>query len=161
MILGLNMMQFLYFHVFLSVIGLGAGIFVLLGFISSKNFSILTTTFLITTALTSVTGFLFPWHGFTPGIVIGILSLIVLAVAMYALYGKKLSGEWRVIYVISACVALYFNFFVLVAQAFNKVSLLHSIAPSEKSPGFGITQLVLLIIFALLTTRSVKRFHPV
>ena len=80
---------------------------------------------------------------------------------MYALYGKKLAGEWRATYVITACVALYFNFFVLVAQAFNKVSLLHSIAPSEKSPGFGITQLVLLIIFALLTIRSVKRFHPV
>jgi hypothetical protein len=161
MILGLNMMQFLYFHVFLSVIGLGAGVFVVIGFVSSKNFSILTTTFLITTVLTSVTGFLFPWHGFTPGIVIGILSVIVLAVAMFALYGKKLAGEWRVVYVLSTCVAFYFNFFVLVAQAFNKVSLLHSIAPSQKSPGFAVTQLFVLVLFILLSARSVKRFHPV
>ena len=78
----------------------------------------------------------------------------------YALYGKKLVGEWRATYVISACVALYFNFFVLVVQAFDKVKVLHSIAPSQTSPGFGITQAALLVLFILLATRSVKRFHP-
>jgi hypothetical protein len=161
MMLGLNMFQFIYFHVFLSVIGLGAGIFVLLGFISSKNYSILTSAFLVSTLLTSLTGFLFPWHGFTPGIVLGILSIIALAVAIYALYGKKLDGQWRAIYVITACVALYFNFFILVVQAYDKVHLLHTIAPSQLSPGFVITQVVLLLIFILLTARSVKRFHPV
>jgi hypothetical protein len=160
MIHDFRMMQLTYLHVFLCVVGLGAGIFVILGFLSSKRFNILTAAFLFSTILACLTGFIFPYHGVTPGIVIGVLSLIVLSVATYALLVKKLAGDWRVTYVISACVALYFNFFILVAQAFDKVQVLHSIAPSQTSPGFGITQAVLLVIFILLTTRSVKKFHP-
>ncbi|MGA2850832.1 MAG: hypothetical protein ABSE46_17675 [Terracidiphilus sp.] len=160
MIHDFRMMQLTYLHVFLSVVGLGAGIFVILGFLSSKRFSILTAAFLFSTVLTSLTGFIFPYHGVTPGIVIGVLSLIVLVLAIYALYVNKLAGDWRATYVVSACVALYFNFFVLVAQAFDKVKVLHSIAPSQTSPGFGIAQAVLLLLFILLTTRSIKKFHP-
>lgn len=161
MILGLSLMQFTYLHVFLSVVGLGAGVFVVLGFFSAKRFSILTSTFLVATTLTSVTGFLYPFHGMTPGIVIGILSIIALGVAIFALYVKRLVDSWRVIYVVSACVALYFNFFVLVAQAFDKVHVLHSISPSQTSPGFALSQLAVLVLFILLTTRSVQKFYPV
>ena len=161
MVLGLNMMQFIYLHAFFSVIGLGAGLFVVIGFVSSKNFSILTSAFLVTTFLTSLTGFLFPWHGFSPGIILGILSVIALALAIFGIYVKKLAGPWRAVYVVSACVALYFNFFVLVAQAFDKVHVLHSIAPSQTSPGFAIAQLAVLVLFILITVRSVQKFHPV
>jgi hypothetical protein len=161
MLQSLHVMQFTYLHVFLSVVGLGAGVFVVIGFFSSKRFSILTSTFLVSTFLTSLSGFLFPFHGVTPGIVIGILSLIVLFVAIYALYARKMAGEWRKIYVISACVALYFNFFVLVAQAFDKVRALHSIAPSQTSPGFAIAELAVLVLFVLITIRAVQKFHPV
>ena len=160
MLQSLHVMQFTYLHVFLSVVGLGAGVFVVLGFFSSKNFSILTTAFLVSTFLTSLSGFLFPFHGVTPAIVLGIVSLIVLFVAIYALYSRKLAGDWRATYVITASVALYFNFFVLVAQAFDKVHVLHSIAPSQTSPGFGLTQLGVLVLFILITIRSVKKFHP-
>jgi hypothetical protein len=156
----MNSLQFTYLHVFLSVIGLGAGVFVELGFLSSKRFSILTTAFIVATFLTSLSGFLFPYHGVTPGIIVGILSVIILILATYALYVKKLAGQWRATYVITASVALYFNFFVLVAQAFDKVHVLHSIAPSQTSPGFGLVQLGLLILFILLTVRAVKKFHP-
>ena len=156
----LHTLQFTYLHVFLSVIGLGAGVFVVIGFFASKNFSILTTTFLVATLFTSLSGFLFPFHGVTLGIVIGVLSVLVLILAMYALYAKKLAGTWRATYVITACVALYFNFFVLVAQAFDKVHVLHSIAPSQTSPGFGISQIAVLVLFILITVRSVKDYHP-
>ena len=160
MILGLNPVQFTYLHVFLSLVGLGAGIFIVYGLLTSRRLSILTSLFLITTVLTSVTGFLYPFNGMTPGIVLGILSMIVLILAIIGLYVRKLAGAWRGIYVVSVIVAFYFNFFVLVSQAFDKVPALHVVAPSQKSPGFVITQLAVLLIFILLTARAVKKFHP-
>jgi hypothetical protein len=160
MILGLSLMQFTYLHVFLSLVGIGAGIFIIYGLLTSRRLSILTSLFLVTTVGTSLTAFLFPFNGVTPGIILGILSMIVLVLAIVALYGKKLAGPWRGTYVVSVMLAYYFNFFVLVAQSFDKVPALHAIAPSQKSPGFGITQLAVLVIFILLTTRAFKKFHP-
>jgi hypothetical protein len=160
MVLGIRLMEFVFLHVFLSVIGLGAGVFVVLGFFSSKRFSILTTAFVVATFFTSISGFAFPYHGITPGIVLGVVSVLVLILATYALYIKKLAGEWRAMYVITACLALYFNFFVLVAQAFDKVHVLHSIAPSQTSPGFALSQIAVLVLFILVTVRSVQKFHP-
>jgi hypothetical protein len=160
MILGLSLVQFTYLHVFMSLIGLGAGIFVIFGLLTSRRLSILTSLFLITTIGTSLTGFLFPFKGMSPGIILGILSMIALIVAIVGLYVCKLAGAWRGIYVVSVCVAYYFNFFVLISQSFDKVPALHAIGPSEKSPGFMITQLAVLLIFILLTARAVKKFHP-
>jgi hypothetical protein len=160
MILGLSLLQFTYLHVFLSLVGIGAGLFLIFGMLTSHRLSILTALFLITTIATSLTGFLFPFNGVTPGIIFGVLSLIVLGLAIYALYVKKLDGTWRGIYVVSMMAAFYFNFFVLVVQSFAKVSALHSMAPSQSSPGFGLTQVALLVIFVLLTVRAFKRFHP-
>jgi len=160
MILGLTLVQFTFLHVFLSLVGIGAGIFIIFGLLTSRRLSILTTLFLITTVATSLTGFLFPFNGITPGIILGILSLIVLILAIFALYVRKLAGGWRATYVVSVCVAFYFNFFVLVAQGFAKVPALHSIAPTQAAPGFLITQLAVLLIFILLTVRAVKKFHP-
>jgi hypothetical protein len=160
MILGLGLAQFTFLHVFLSMIGIGAGIFVVFGLLSSRRLSIITAAFFVSTIATSLTGFLFPFKGVTPGIILGILSLIVLIVAIVALYVKHLHGGWRGIYVISACLAFYFNFFVLVAQSFDKVPVLHSFAPTQASPGYGFTQLAVLVIFILLTVRAHKKFHP-
>jgi hypothetical protein len=161
MILGLNLVQFTYLHVFLSLVSIGAGIFIIYGLLTSRRLSILTSLFLVTTVATSLTGFLYPFNGVTPGIILGILSMIVLVLAIVALYVKKLAGPWRGTYVVSVMLAYYFNFFVLIAQSFDKVSALHAIAPSQKSPGFGITQLAVLLIFILLTSRAFKKFHPV
>jgi hypothetical protein len=157
MILGLSLEQFTYLHVFLSLVGIAAGIFIVFGLLTSRKLPILSALFLVTTAATSLTGFLFPFKGVTPGIILGILSLIV---AIVALYVGKLAGAWRGTYVISACVAFYFNFFVLIAQSFAKVPALHAIAPTQASPAFGITQLAVLVIFILLTVRSFKKFRP-
>lgn len=161
MILGLSLVQFTYLHVFLSLVGLGAGIFIVYGLLTSRRLSILTSLFLVTTVATSLTGFLYPFNGITPGIILGILSMIVLVLAIVALYVKKLAGPWRGTYLVTVMLAYYFNFFVLVAQSFAKVPALHSIAPTQASPGFGFTEAAVLVIFILLTIRAFKKFHPV
>jgi hypothetical protein len=160
-ILGLDLSQFTFVHVALSLIGIGAGFFVMFGLLTSRNLRILTALFFLSTAGTSLTGFLFPNKTVTPGIILGVLSIIALALAIYAQHGKKLAGPWRATYVVSVCLAFYFNFFVLVAQAFAKVSALKQVAPTMASPAFGIAQLALLFIFVLLTVRAVKKYRPI
>ena len=160
MILGLSLTQFTFLHVFLSLVGIAVGVFVIYGLLTSKRLSILTTLFFLTTVLASLTGFLFPSKGFTPALSIGFVSLVVLGLAIVALYVKKLAGSWRSIYVVTVCIAYYLNFFVLVAQAFSKIDLFHTIAPSESSPNYLISQFAVFVVFLLLTIRSVKKFHP-
>ena len=159
MILGLSTSMFTLLHVIISLVGISAGLIALLGLLGGKLYRGLTALFLITTVLTSVTGFLFPFHGMTPGVILGILSILVLVLAIVALYVGKLAGAWRGTYVITSSLALYFNFFVLVAQAFAKIPALKSIAPTQASPVFGITQLVVLVIFTVLTIRAFKKFQ--
>jgi hypothetical protein len=160
MILGLSLTQFTFFHVFLSLVAIASGIFLVYGFLASLRLRILTSLFFVTTALTSITGFFYPFKGVTPGIILGVLSLIVLLLAYVALYAKKLEGSWRATYVVSVMVAFWFNFFVLVAQAVQKVPAIHAIIPSQAAPGFFIAQGAVLLVFILLTVRCVKKFHP-
>jgi len=141
------------FHVVLSLIGIAAGFVVAYGFLTSKT-SAATQIFLWTTVATSVTGFFFPFHGMTPGIVVGILSLIVLALAFRA------RNRWRKTYVISSMIALYFNVFVLVVQLFEKVPALTALAPTQSEPPFQIAQGIVLLIFIILITRAVMKYHP-
>jgi hypothetical protein len=107
-----------------------------------------------------VTGFFFPFHGFTPAIALGIMSLIVLAVAIFARYPRQLAGHWRWIYVVTAVIALYFNVFVLVVRTFEKIPALHAMAPTQTEPPFKLTQLVVLAIFVLLGIVAAIRFRP-
>jgi len=116
--------------------------------------------FLFTTVLTSVTGFLFPIHGFTPALGVGIVSCIILAVALFAYYGKHLTGAWRWIYVVTAVASLYLNVFVLVVQSFVKVAALNALAPTQSEPPFVITQIVVLVIFILIGIDAAIKFRP-
>lgn len=158
MILGMS--TFTLFHVVLSLIGILAGFIAVFGMIGGKRLDGWTAVFLTTTALTSITGFLFPFHGVTPGIILGILSLIVLAVAVPARYVKHLAGAWRKTYAITATIALYFNVFVLIAQLFAKVPALHAMAPKENEPPFLISEGVVMILFIVLAIASAIKFHP-
>jgi hypothetical protein len=160
MILGMSTATFTLLHVLISFVGIGSGLAVLYGMIRSKPVAGLTKFFLITTALTSLSGFAFPNDHVTPGIIIGVLSMIVLAVAVVARYSLHLKGASRPIYVITASLALYFNVFVLIVQSFEKVPALHALAPTQKEPPFGIAQLTVLILFVIATVLAVKRFHP-
>src|SRR5271165_5314727 len=108
-------------RVVISLVAIGSGFVVLFGLIAGKRLDGWTAFFLATTVATSVTGFGFPIHGFTPGIGLGVVSLMVLAVALYARYGRHMVGTWRRVYVITAVLALYLNFLVLIAQSFQKV----------------------------------------
>ncbi|MGC1461769.1 MAG: hypothetical protein WA802_06180 [Terracidiphilus sp.] len=160
MILGLSTLAFTLLHVILSLAGISAGFIVVLGLMDGELLPRWTVFFLATTILTNVSGFLFPFKGVTPGIVLGVLSTIALLVAIVALYGKKLSGGWRGSFVITTCLALYFNVFVLIAQLFAKAPALKAIAPAPTSPVFGATQLVVLAAFIFLTMRTLKGFRP-
>ena len=146
-------------HVIISLIGIFSGLVVLFGLLSAKHLDGWTKWFLITTVLTSVTGFFFPFHGFTPAIGVGIISLLVLAVAVYARYPRQLAGHWRWIYVVTAVIALYFNVFVAVVQAFEKVPALKVMAPTQTEPPFKLTQLVVLALFVVLGIVAAIRFR--
>jgi hypothetical protein len=160
MVLGLSLSAFTTLHVAISLIGIGSGVIVLLGMLGSMRLSALTFLFLVTTALTSITGFFFPFHGVTPGIVVGILSLVVLLPASLARYAFHMAGAWRWIYVVTATIALWFNVFVLIAQLFEHVPALHALAPTGTEPPFKIAQLCALVLFAVLGFLAVRRFHP-
>ena len=124
------MAAFTLFHVALSLIGIGSGFVVIWGLLAAKRLEAWTAVFLAATVLTSVTGFLFPINGFTPGHAVGILSLIALGIALFARYRMGMAGGWRSAYVISAVVSQYFNFVVLIIQSFQKVPVLESLAPT-------------------------------
>ena len=148
------------FHVLLSLVGIASGFAVVYGLLSSRVHG-WTNLFIWTTVATSVTGFFFPFHKFLPSHGVGILSLIVLAIAILALYRFRLAGGWRRTYAITAVIALYFNVFVLVAQLFLKVPSLNALAPTQSEPPFQIAQGIVLIVFVVLGIRAAMKFRPV
>jgi hypothetical protein len=161
MILGMSTGLFTGLHVLLSLTGILTGFLVVFGMIGGKRLPSWTAWFFVTNILTDVTGFLFPFKGITPAIILGVLSLVVLLVALIAYYGKRLAGGWRARYVIATAVALYFNVFVLIVQSFEKIAPLKAIAPTQASPAFGVTQLVALGLLIVLTVVAFRRFRPV
>jgi hypothetical protein len=162
MVLGMSLSAFTTLHVIISLIGIVAGIIVMFGMLGSNPLPGLTAIFLLLTILTSVTGFLFPFNGVTPGLVIGALSLVLLAIACIALYGMKLSGGWRWIYVVTALISLYFNVFVLVIQSFLKIPALAAVAPGNppSGPAFAVVQGIVLVFFVLMIIGAARRFRP-
>jgi hypothetical protein len=160
MILGMSISVFTLFHVVLSLIGIAAGVVAVAGMLRSKRVNGWTALFLVTTVLTSITGFFFPVDQVLPSHIVGVISLVVLAIAIVALYGYRLAGSWRWIYVAGSVIALYLNVFVLVVQLFQKVAFLNALAPTQSDPAFIIAQLVVLAIFVMLGIKAVKSFHP-
>jgi hypothetical protein len=131
MVLGMSLETFTLVHVLISLVGIASGIVVMYGFLSNQRLDRWTAIFLVTTGLTSITGFLFPFTAATPAIKLGIISMVVLAIAVVARYFLHLN--WRKTYVIGACAVLYFNVFVFVAQSFEKIPSLKALAPTQKS----------------------------
>lgn len=160
MVLGMSLATYTIVHVIISLIGIGSGLIVLFGLLNGKLLSPWNGLFLLTTVLTSVTGFFFPYSGkVTPGIILGVLSLIVLAIALAALYAFHLNGPWRRTYAITAMIALYFNIFVLIAQTFEHVPAIHALAPTGTETPFKVAQLLLLILSIIFITLAAKRFR--
>jgi hypothetical protein len=146
-------------HVVISLIGILSGIVVLLGFLRGKRLDRWNSIFLIATILTSATGFLFPFHKLLPSHILGAMSLVLLAVALFARYARHMDGTWRRTYVITSSVALYFNVFVLIAQMFQKIPALKVLAPTQSEPPFLLAQLVCLVLFTVLTILAAIKFR--
>jgi hypothetical protein len=163
MMLGMDLSTLTMVHVIISLVGIVSGLIVLFGLLGSNPMPGLTALFLLTTILTNATGFLFPFEGFKPSYVIAALSLVLLLIACVALYGMKLSGAWRWIYVVTALLSLYFNVFVLVIQSFLKIPALTALAPGNPPAGpvFAAVQGIVLVLFIVAIVAAVKRFRPV
>jgi len=160
MILGMSTATYTFLHVLISLVGIGSGAVVVLGFLTGRQLDRWTAVFLVTTAATSITGFGFPFDHLQRAHIVAILSLITLAIAAPARYVFHLSGAWRGIYVVGSAIALYFNVFVLVVQSFEKVPVLKVLAPTQKEPPFLVVQLLVLLVFGALTIFATVRFHP-
>ena len=147
-------------HVAISLIGILSGLVVVVGLLTARRLDGWTALFLASTVATSLTGFLFPFNGFTPAIGVGIISLALLVVAIFARYSKRLARGWRWIYTVTAMFSLYLNVFVLIVQLYQTVPSLKALAPTQTEAPFLATQVVILLLFLLLTTLAVLKFHP-
>jgi hypothetical protein len=141
------------------LIGILSGFVVLFGLLAARRLNAWTAWFLTTTVLTSVTGFLFPFHRLLPSHILGILSLILLTVAIYARCGRKLTAAWSRTYAATSVLALYLNVFALIVQLFQKVPALKAAAPTQSEPPFKMTQLLFLLVFLILTIAATKQFR--
>src|SRR3984893_7433870 len=157
--MGLGLELFTILHVVLSLIGILAGFVVVYGLLTANRLDGWTKVFLWTTGLTSVTGYLFPFHKLLPSHILGVISLVVLALCIYARYGRKLAGGWNRTYAITPVIALYLNVFLLVAQMFQKGPALKALAPTQTEAPFLIAQTVVLLAFVVIGIVSATRFH--
>ena len=160
MILGMSLETFTFLHVVISLVGIMTGFIVVALMLQNAPLAGWNGFFLTATILTSVTGFFFPLKAIGPPHIVGAISLVVLAVALFALYGRKLAGPWRVVYVVSAVLALYLNVFVGVVQSFAKVTYLNKLAPTGSEPPFGVAQAIVLILFVVIGFLATRRYHP-
>ena len=158
-ILGMTTSTFTLVHVLISLVGIGSGFIVVYGLLTGKRLDGWTATFLATTILTSVTGFLFPVEHILPSHIVGVISLVALAATLLARYARHMQHSWRTIYVVGAIVALYLNVFVAVVQSFLKIPPVHALAPTQKEPPFLVAQLAIMAIFVGIGILAVKKFR--
>ncbi|QNQ09173.1 hypothetical protein [Sphingomonas alpina] len=157
MILGLSIPAFTQLHTIISLIGIATGLVFLVALLRGRWLAGWNVAFLVTTILTSVTGFFFPITAIAPPHIVGAISLAVLAVSLVALYGYKRAGIWRPVYAVTAVIALYFNVFVLIVQMFQKIPFLNALAPNQTEPPFALAQGLALLFFAWAGWRVVRR----
>ena len=160
MVLGLSLSAFTLLHVILCLVGIVAGIVIIVGMLGSNPLPGWTALFLVSMVLTDITGFFFPVTALLPSHIVGVISLMALMMAIIALYIYRLHGAWRWLYVGAVGLALYLDVFVGVAQAFQKLSFLRPLAPTQSEPPFLIAQLVVLALSIALGIAAAKRFHP-
>lgn len=156
-VLGLSLPAFTQLHVIISLVGIVAGLAFFVGVSGGRWPSLMNGLFLVFTILTSVTGFLFPWKGVTPAVTFGIISMVLFAIALYALYGAKLGGGWRRVYLGAALIAQWLNMVVLVVQSFQKIPALHALAPAGSGPAVLGAQGLMFAIVAFFAWKAVFR----
>ena len=158
-VFGMSLATYTLIHVLISLAGIGTGLVVMFGLIAGRRLEGWTAAFLGTTVATSVTGFGFPFEHVLPSHVVGVISLVVLTVAIAARYAFDLRGAWRHVYVVTAALALYLNVFVGVVQSFLKIPALRALAPKQTEPPFVVSQGVVLVLFVVLAIAAAVRFR--
>jgi hypothetical protein len=158
--MNLDFSMFTWVHVIISLIGIVTGFVVMKGMLASQRLDDWTAVFLATTALTSLTGFGFPFEKLLPSHIVGIISLVVLLIAIVARYAFDMNGGWRPAYVVAALVAQWLNVFVLVAQLFMKVTALHALAPTQAEPPFLIVQTAVMVLFIIVGIAALRQYRP-
>jgi hypothetical protein len=153
-----DIITFTLIHVALSLLAMVAGLVVTGGLLAGRRLDGWNGIFLATTALTNITGFLFPFTTFLASHAVGIISLLILPVVLWARYGKQLAGGWRRVFVVGSVTLLYLNVFVLVAQLFQRTPALIASAPTQSEPSFVITQLATLVVFVWLGRAALKGY---
>jgi uncharacterized membrane protein len=160
MTLGMSTPTFTLIHVIISISGIFTGLVVVYEMTHGRDKTGWTAIFLLSTVLTSITGFFFHSKQIGPPHILGVASLVVLAVVIPALYVYHLSGSWRWMYIVGSVLALYFNAFVAVVQAFQKLPFLSGLAPTQSEPPFLVVQFAVLIAFVITAIVSLRMFHP-
>jgi uncharacterized membrane protein len=161
MILGMSVEAFTTLHVIISLVAIAAGLVVLVAMAGNRHLGAMTGVFLLTTILTSVTGFFFPLKAIGPPHIFGVISLVALAVSLFALYARKLAGVWRPAYIVTALLSLYLNCVVLVVQVFQKIPFFNAFAPTGSEPAFMAAQGVTLLVIGYLGFLALRRYRPV
>jgi hypothetical protein len=159
-IMSTGLALFTIFHVFLSIAALVTGLVMLAGLLKARPYGGWTIAFLVSMAATMLTGFLFPFHGFTPALGVGIICILILGLAVIARYTFQMRGFWRPVYIVSGLTALYLNCFVFVVQAFQKIGPLHVLAPKGSEPPFAVVQAIVLLSFLFAGYLAVRGFRP-
>jgi hypothetical protein len=159
MMLGMSLAAFTTLHVIISLVAIALGFVLVADFLRGRQSARIAGLFLLTTILTSVTGFVFPASAVTPAHIVGAISLAALAAAVLALYAFGLKGIWRPIYIATAVLALYLNVFVGVVQAFQKIGPLATLAPTQSEPPFAIAQTIVLVLAIVVGWLAVRRFR--
>jgi len=162
MMLGLSLSDFTLLHVVISLVGIAAGLIFFAALSAGRWLSLWNSLFLVFTILTSVTGFLFPPKPIGPPFIFGVVSLALLAVSLYALLGARLSGGWRIAYLVTALLVQWLNMIVLVVQSFQKIPTLNALAPTGSEPPVlvGQTAVLLIILFFAWRTIPVRLARP-
>jgi hypothetical protein len=153
-----GLLIFTLIHVALSLVAWVAGIVVVRALLRGNDSGGWVPLFLVTAVATSATGFGFPFGKLLPSHIVGVVALAVLAVTILARYAFALAGPWRRIYAAGIVFSLFFDTFVLVAQAFGKIPPLHALAPTGNEPAFGAAEVVVLLLFVYLTVMAIRRF---
>ena len=147
-------------HVLISLVGIGSGFAVFYGLLAGRRTEGLTTLFLTTTVLTSLTGYGFPVHQLMPSHIVGAISLVVLVIAIMARRALRQTGRRRSTFIVTSAIAQYLNVFVLIIQSFEKVPALKAAAPTQSEPPFVVVQVAVLAFFIVMTILAVRRFRP-
>lgn len=152
---------FTLFHVAISLAAILSGVIVAYGLVTDRPMPVLTAIFLVTTIATNVTGFFFHRDHILPSHILAVISLVLLVPATYALYLQNLRRGWRGVYIVGAVAGLYFNVFVLIIQSFQKIPMLHALAPTQSTePAFAVSQGVALLLFIMVGVLAFRRFRP-